>query len=310
MKKFRIITSIVLSVALLAGLVVSFTTAPSTNIYAMSNEQTTDFFDNTEYLDKILGKEDSNKGSSDPKVVYEHISKFLKNNYSSLTKKKLLNEFDYLKDSAKAMIRAQLSDQSSIGKFIKRIENYINTAKLYWDTNVYNDNFKLLIKNFKAAGNETKRVFGSFRKEIKGKKPLDLIEYLLADKTHEKIVHHVLNIDGIIFKNVNVKTIIPKEFTNKKINQFTDNVKSVADMGISYNKMKKSKKAQVKHKLAGYINKPIHKTRKQINTALIQIEKRALELYKNISTIIKKKISGIDLNKAKESIDLVEDWKG
>lgn len=310
MKKFRIITSIVLSVALLAGLVLSFTTAPSTNIYAMSNEQTTNYVDATNYLDQILGKKNSNKGSSDIKEVYNHVSKFIQNNYSSLTKKKLQNELNYLKDSAKAITREKLSDTSAIGKFMNRVEYYINTVKLYWETSVYNDNLKLLINNFKAAADESKRLFGVVRDDLKGKKPLDIIEYLLDDKTHEKVAHHILHIDGIIFKGVNVKTIIPKEFTNRKINKFTDKVKYVADIGVSYNKMSKSKKNKVKHELASYIDKPIHRVRNQINTALIQIEKRALELYKNISAIIKKKISGIDLNKAKESIDLGEDWKG
>ena len=307
MKKFRIITSIVLSIALLAGLVTSFA-VPSSNVFAMSKEQTTDFFDETDYLEKILGKEDSNKGSTNPTDVYEHVSKFLKKNYSSLTKEKLQNEFDYIKDSAKAILRSKLEDSSGIGKYIKRAEDYINMIKLYWDTNVYNDNLKLLINNFKAATDESKRLFGSLRDELKGKKPLDIIEYFLADETHEKIAHHILHIDGIIFKGVNVKTIIPKEFTNRKINKFTDKVKYVADIGVSYNKMSKSKKNKVKHELASYIDKPIHRVRNQINTALIQIEHRVLKLYKNITDIVKKKLTNIKSLEKETDLNFQEEW--
>ena len=308
MKKFRIITSIVLSISLLAGLVISFTIAPSIDVFAMTKEQTTNYVDTTNYLDQILGKKNSNKGSSDIKEVYNHVSKFIQNNYSSLTKKKLQNEFNYLKDSAKAITREKLSDTSAIGKFMNRVENYINTAKLYWETSVYNDNLKLLINNFKAAADESKRLFGVVRDDLKGKKPLDIIEYLLDDKTHEKVAHHILHIDGIIFKGVNVKTIIPEEFTNRKINKFTDKVKYVADIGVSYNKMSKSKKNKVKHELASYIDKPIHRVRNQINTALIQIEHRVLKLYKNITDIVKKKLTNIKSLEKETDLDFQEEW--
>ena len=289
MKKFKIITSIVLCITLLAGSISSFTIAPITNAYAMSKEQTTNFFDESKYLDQLLGKEDSDKGSSDPKVVYNHVSKFIKNNYSSLTKKKLLNEFDYLKDSANAIIREKLNDSSGIGKFVRRVEYYINEIKLYWDKNIYNANLKQLINNIKVATDESKRLFGAFRKELKGKKPLDVVGYLLDEKTHGKIAHHILHIDGIIFKNVNVKTIIPKDFTNKKINQFTEKVKYVADIGVSYNKMKRKDRNQVKHNIVNYINRPKNQLINRINNFLLKAEHKVLNTYKFITTSIKKK---------------------
>ncbi|MBP5772604.1 MAG: hypothetical protein J6W35_00800 [Eubacterium sp.] len=307
MKRLRIITSIVLSIALLAGLVLSFT-APSTEVFAKSEEQTTNYIDEIDLLDRVFGKEDSHKGSSDPKAVYDHISKFVKNNYSSLTKKKLQNEFDYLKDSAEAIVRAKLNDQSSLGKIMKKVEFYINSVRAFWNTYVYNNNLKKLINNFELAADEAKLAFSSIRDDFKGKKPLDIIEYLLDEKTHDKYVHYALNIDGILFKGVNVKTLIPKQFTNKTIDKFTDKVKSVADTGTSYNKMSTAKKKQVRRKMVVKINEPVYRIRDQINTALIQVEHRVLKIYKDIAGNIKKKLAGFKSLEKEAEANLQEDW--
>ena len=306
MKKFRIITSIVLSVALFAGSVSSFTIAPSTNVYAMSKEQTTDYTSINDYIDEFFDKElkvDTNKYPSELEDIYNQVADFITDNYSSLTKKKIQEEIDYLKGALRVCAIMQLDKSLGFQKLRKKIESFIETLETVLAISSYKENVEQLVDNFNVAKKESQRVFGVFKTQIKGKNFLELVEYFLSHKTQGAIIHHVLNIDGILFKKVDIDMFVPKEFTSRKTKRVTDKIKYVANIGVTYNKMKKKERAKTKHDIIAYINKPINQLEKQINTFLLEAEQKVLEAYKLVSATIKDKLKDLILLKKENTKD-------
>lgn len=306
MKKFRIITSVVLSIVLFAGSVSSFTIAPSTNVYAMSKEQTTDYTSINDYIDEFFDKElkvDTNKYPSEPEDIYNQVADFITNNYSSLTKKKIQEEIDYLKGALRVCAIMQLDKSLGFQKLRKKIESFIETLETVLAISSYKENVEQLVDNFNVAKKESQRVFGVFKTQIKGKNFLELVEYFLSHKTQGAIIHHVLNIDGILFKKVDIDMFVPKEFTSRKTKRVTDKIKYVANLGVTYNKMKKKERAKTKHDIIAYINKPINQLEKQINTFLLEAEQKVLEAYKLVSATIKDKLKDINLLKKENTKD-------
>ena len=157
--------------------------------------------------------------------------------------------------------------------------------------------------SIRLAKKESKRVFGVFKNQIKGKKVLELAEYFLSRKTQGAIVHHILNLDGILFKNVDIDAFVPEVFANKKTKQVTDKIKYVADIGVKYNKMKKKERGKTKRGIVAYINKPIDQLKKQVNTFMIRAEMKVLSTYKLISNTIKNKLKELDFLKKENSLD-------
>lgn len=311
MKKFRIITSIVLSVALFAGSVSSFTIAPSTNVYAMSKEQTTDYTSINDYIDEFFDKElkvDTNKYPSEPEDIYNQVADFITDNYSSLTKKKIQEEIDYLKGALRVCAIMQLDKSLGFHKLRKKIESFIETLETVLAISLYKENVEQLVDNFNVAKKESQRVFGVFKTQIKGKNFLELVEYFLSHKTQGAIIHHVLNIDGILFKKVDIDMFVPKEFTSRKTKRVTDKIKYVANLGVTYNKMKKKERVKTKHDIIAYINKPINQLEKQINTFLLEAEQKVLEAYKLVSATIKDKLKDFNLLKKEKVLDFQEEW--
>ena len=306
MKKFRIITSIVLSIALLAGLVSSFTIAPSTNVYAKSKGQTAEYTSINNYIDEFFEKDlyvDTNKYPSELEDIYNHVTDFITKNYSSLNKKKIQEELDYLKGALRVFVILQLDKTLHLQKLRKRIESFIETVEIALAAQSFKENVEQLVDNFNVAKKESKRVFEVFKNQIKGKKVLELAEYFLSRKTQGAIVHHILNLDGILFKNVDIDAFVPEEFANKKTKQVTDKIKIVADIGVKYNKMKKKERSKTKRGIVAYINKPIDQLKKQVNTFMIRAEMKVLSTYKLISNTIKNKLKELDFLKKEKSLD-------
>lgn len=305
MKKFRIITSIVLSIALLAGLVSTFA-APCTNVYAKSRGQTSEYTSINEYVDEFFEKDlyvDTNKYPSELEDIYNHVTDFITKNYSSLNKKKIQEELDYLKGALRVFVILQLDKTLHLQKLRKRIEAFIETVETALAAQSFKENVEQLVDNFNVAKKESQRVFEVFKTQIKGKKVLELAEYFLSRKTQGAIVHHILNIDGILFKNVDIDSFVPEVFANKKTKQVTDKIKYVADIGVTYNKMKKKERNKTKHSIVAYINKPIDQLKKQVNTFMIRAEMKVLSTYKLISNTIKNKLKELDFLKKENSLD-------
>ena len=305
MKKFRIITSIVLSIALLAGLVSTFA-APCTNVYAKSRGQTSEYTSINEYVDEFFEKDlyvDTNKYPSKLEDIYNHVTDFITKNYSSLNKKKIQEELDYLKGALRVFVILQLDKTLHLQKLRKRIESFIETVEIALAAQSFKENVEQLVDNFNVAKKESKRVFEVFKNQIKGKKVLELAEYFLSRKTQGAIVHHILNLDGILFKNVDIDAFVPEGVANKKTKQVTDKIKYVADIGVTYNKMKKKERNKTKHSIVAYINKPIDQLKKQVNTFMIRAEMKVLSTYKLISNTIKNKLKELDFLKKENSLD-------
>ena len=305
MKKFRIITSIVLSIALLAGLVSTFA-APCTNVYAKSRGQTSEYTSINEYVDEFFEKDlyvDTNKYPSELEDIYNQVTDFITKNYSSLNKKKIQEELDYLKGALRVFVILQLDKTLHLQKLRKKIESFIETVEIALAAQSFKENIEQLVDNFNVAKKESKRVFEVFKNQIKGKKVLELAEYFLSRKTQGAIVHHILNLDGILFKNVDIDAFVPEEFANKKTKQVTDKIKYVADIGVTYNKMKKKERNKTKHSIVAYINKPIDQLKKQVNTFMIRAEMKVLSTYKLISNTIKNKLKELDFLKKENSLD-------
>ena len=305
MKKFRIITSIVLSIALLAGLVSTFT-APSTNVYAKSKGQTSEYTSINEYVDEFFEKDlyvDTNKYPSELEDIYNHVTDFITKNYSSLNKKKIQEELDYLKGALRVFAILQLDKTLHLQKLRKRIESFIETVETALAAQSFEENAEQLVTNFNVAKKESQRVFEVFKTQIKGKKVLELAEYFLSRKTQGAIIHHILNIDGILFENVDIDAFVPEEFTNRKVEQIKNKIKYVADIGVTYNKMKKKERGKTKHSIVAYINKPIDQLKKQVNTFMTRAEMKVLSTYKLISNTIKNKLKDIDFLKEEKSLD-------
>ena len=305
MKKFRIITSIVLSIALLAGLVSTFA-APCTNVYAKSRGQTSEYTSINEYVDEFFEKDlyvDTNKYPSELEDIYNHVTDFITKNYSSLNKKKIQEELDYLKGALRVFVILQLDKTLHLQKLRKRIETFIETVETALAAQSFKENVEQLVDNFNVAKKESQRVFEVFKTQIKGKKVLELAEYFLSRKTQGAIVHHILNLDGILFKNVDIDAFVPEVFANKKTKQVTDKIKYVADIGVTYNKMKKKERNKTKHSIVAYINKPIDQLKKQVNTFMIRAEMKVLSTYKLISNTIKNKLKELDFLKKENSLD-------
>ena len=305
MNKFRIITSIVLSIALLAGLVSTFA-APCTNVYAKSRGQTSEYTSINEYVDEFFEKDlyvDTNKYPSELEDIYNQVTDFITKNYSSLNKKKIQEELDYLKGALRVFVILQLDKTLHLQKLRKRIESFIETVEIALAAQSFKENIEQLVDNFNVAKKESKRVFEVFKNQIKGKKVLELAEYFLSRKTQGAIVHHILNLDGILFKNVDIDAFVPEEFANKKTKQVTDKIKYVADIGVTYNKMKKKERNKTKHSIVAYINKPIDQLKKQVNTFMIRAEMKVLSTYKLISNTIKNKLKELDFLKKENSLD-------
>ena len=305
MNKFRIITSIVLSIALLAGLVSTFA-APCTNVYAKSRGQTSEYTSINEYVDEFFEKDlyvDTNKYPSELEDIYNQVTDFITKNYSSLNKKKIQEELDYLKGALRVFVILQLDKTLHLQKLRKKIESFIETVEIALAAQSFKENIEQLVDNFNVAKKESKRVFEVFKNQIKGKKVLELAEYFLSRKTQGAIVHHILNIDGILFKNVDIDAFVPEEFANKKTKQVTDKIKYVADIGVTYNKMKKKERNKTKHSIVAYINKPIDQLKKQVNTFMIRAEMKVLSTYKLISNTIKNKLKELDFLKKENSLD-------
>ena len=305
MNKFRIITSIVLSIALLAGLVSTFA-APCTNVYAKSRGQTSEYTSINEYVDEFFEKDlyvDTNKYPSELEDIYNQVTDFITKNYSSLNKKKIQEELDYLKGALRVFVILQLDKTLHLQKLRKKIESFIETVEIALAAQSFKENIEQLVDNFNVAKKESKRVFEVFKNQIKGKKVLELAEYFLSRKTQGAIVHHILNLDGILFKNVDIDAFVPEEFANKKNKQVTDKIKYVADIGVTYNKMKKKERNKTKHSIVAYINKPIDQLKKQVNTFMIRAEMKVLSTYKLISNTIKNKLKELDFLKKENSLD-------
>ena len=305
MKKFRIITSIVLSFALLAGLVSTFAT-PSTKVYAMTKGQTSEYTSINYYIDEFFEKDlyvDTNKYPSELEDIYNHVTDFITKNYSSLNKKKIQEELDYLKGALRVFAILQLDKTLHLQKLRKRIESFIETVETALAVQSFEENAEQLVDNFNVAKKESQRVFEVFKTQIKGKKVLELAEYFLSRKTQGAIVHHILNIDGILFKNVDIDAFVPEEFTNRKVEQIKDKIKYIADIGVTYNKMKKKERGKTKHSIVAYINKPIDQLKKQANTFMIRAEQKVLETYKLVTVTIKNKLKDLDLLKEEKSLD-------
>ena len=305
MKKFRIITSIVLSIALLAGLVSTFA-APCTNVYAKSRGQTSEYTSINEYVDEFFEKDlyvDTNKYPSELEDIYNQVTDFITKNYSSLNKKKIQEELDYLKGALRVFVILQLDKTLHLQKLRKKIESFIETVEIALAAQSFKENIEQLVDNFNVAKKESKRVFEVFKNQIKGKKVLELAEYFLSRKTQGAIVHHILNLDGILFKNVDIDAFVPEVFANKKTKQVTDKIKYVADIGVTYNKMKKKERNKTKHSIVAYINKPIDQLKKQVNTFMIRAEMKVLSTYKLISNTIKNKLKELDFLKKENSLD-------
>lgn len=305
MKKFRIITSIVLSFALLAGLVSTFAT-PSTKVYAMTKGQTSEYTNINYYIDEFFDKDlyvDTNKYPSELEDIYNQVTDFIAKNYSSLNKKKIQEELDYLKGALRVFVILQLDKTLHLQKLRKRIESFIETVETALAAQSFKENIEQLVDNFNVAKKESKRVFEVFKTQIKGKKVLELAEYFLSRKTQGAIVHHILNIDGILFENVDIDAFVPEEFANKKTKQVTDKIKYIADIGVTYNKMKKNERGKTKRGIVAYINKPIDQLKKQVNTFMTRAEMKVLSTYKLISNTIKNKLKELDFLKKEKSLD-------
>ena len=76
-----------------------------------------------------------------------------------------------------------------------------------------------------------------------------------------------------------------------------------ADIGVTYNKMKKKERGKTKRGIVAYINKPIDQLKKQVNTFMTRAEMKVLSTYKLISNTIKNKLKELDFLKKENSLD-------
>ena len=169
------------------------------------------------------------------------------------------------------------------------------------------NNIKQFIENYKTTMAELKRVINSFIEQLSDKDLEEIIEYILSEEIQDKIIHHALNLDGILFKDVDVQKLIPEEITDEKTRELIDKIEFIAQMGTSYNELDEEEQIMARQMiraiLVAYLSQVMDKWKEKIDNIIDNIDWKGLEMYMYISNRVKNNEPGFDMYRTEDALN-------
>ena len=243
----------------------------------------------------------------DANVPYGYLTQLTSTDFSQMSKEEIKKRIKYIEDLIVILVKSKISGSVDISKIKEKLEKCIDLLKELLTMKVDINNIKQFIENYKTTMAELKRVINSFIEQLSDKDLEEIIEYILSEETQDKIIHHALNLDGILFKDVDVQKLIPEEITDEKTKELIDKLEFIADMGTSYNELDEEEQAMarqmIRQILVAYLSQVMDQWKEKIDNIIDNIDWKGLEMYMYISNRVKNNEPGFDLYRTEDALN-------
>ena len=243
----------------------------------------------------------------DANVPYGYLTQLTSTDFSQMSKEEIKKRIKYIEDLIVILVKSKISGSVDISKIKEKLEKCIDLLKALLTMKVDINNIKQFIENYKTTMAELKRVINSFIEQLSDKDLEEIIEYILSEEIQDKIIHHALNLDGILFKDVDVQKLIPEEITDEKTRELIDKIEFIADMGTSYNELDEEEQAMarqmIKSILVAYLSHVMDEWKEKIDHIIDNIDWKGLEMYMYISNRVKNNEPGFDLYRTDDALN-------
>ncbi len=243
----------------------------------------------------------------DANIGYEYLTQLTSTDFSTMSKEEIQKRIKYIEDLIVIIVKSKIGDSVSVDKIKEKLQKCVEMLKSLMTMKIDKDNVEKFIENYKATMAELKNVIKSFIEELSDKDLEEIIAYILSDETKDKILHHALNLDGILFKDVDVEKLIPEELTDEKTKELISKIKLIASMGVSYNELDEEQQASarqlVKAIIVAYINEAFNNMESKIDDIIDKIDWKGLEMYMYISDRVKNNEPGFDLYRTDDAVN-------
>ena len=243
----------------------------------------------------------------DTNILYEYLTQLTSTDFSKMSKAEIQKRIKYIEELIVVLVKSKISESVDISKIKEKLEKCIDLLKALLTMKIDINNIKQFIENYKTTMAELKRVINSFIEQLSDKDLEQIIEYILSEETQDKIIHHALNLDGILFKDVDVQKLIPEEITDEKTRELIDKIEFIADMGTSYNELDEEEQAMarqmIKSILVAYLSHVMDEWKEKIDHIIDNIDWKGLEMYMYISNRVKENEAGFDLYRTEDALN-------
>ena len=243
----------------------------------------------------------------DTNILYEYLTQLTSTDFSKMSKEEIKKRIKYIEELIVVLVKSKIGDSISIDKIKEKLEKCIDLLKALLTMKVDINNIKQFIENYKTTMAELKRVINSFIEQLSDKDLEEIIEYILSEDTQDKIIHHALNLDGILFKDVDVQKLIPEEITDEKTKELIDKIEFIAQMGTSYNELDEEEQAMarqmIRQILVAYLSHVMDEWKEKIDHIIDNIDWKGLEMYMYISNRVKNNEAGFDLYRTEDALN-------
>ncbi|MBR2191472.1 MAG: Ig-like domain-containing protein [Eubacterium sp.] len=243
----------------------------------------------------------------DTNILYEYLTQLTSTDFSKMSKEEIKKRIKYIEDLIVVLVKSKIGESVDISKIKEKLEKCIDLLKALLTMKIDINNIKQFIENYKTTMAELKRVINSFIEQLSDKDLEQIIEYILSEETQDKIIHHALNLDGILFKDVDVQKLIPEEITDEKTKELIDKIEFIADMGTSYNELDEEEQIMARQMiraiLVAYLSQVMDKWKEKIDHIIDNIDWKGLEMYMYISNRVKENEAGFDLYRTEDALN-------
>ena len=243
----------------------------------------------------------------DANVPYGYLTQLTSTDFSQMSKEEIKKRIKYIEDLIVILVKSKVAGSVDISTIKEKLEKCIDLLKALLTMKVDINNIKQFIENYKTTMAELKRVINSFIEQLSDKDLEEIIEYILSEEIQDKIIHHALNLDGILFKDVDVQKLIPEEITDEKTKELIDKIEFIAQMGTSYNELDEEEQAtarqMIRQILVAYLSQVMDKWKEKIDNIIDNIDWKGLEMYMYISNRVKNNEPGFDLYRTDDALN-------
>lgn len=243
----------------------------------------------------------------DTNILYGYLTQLTSTDFSKMSKEEIKNRIKYIEELIVVLVKSKIGGSIDISKIKEKLEKCIDLLKALLTMKIDINNIKQFIENYKTTMAELKRVINSFIEQLSDKDLEQIIEYILSEEIQDKIIHHALNLDGILFKDVDVQKLIPEEITDEKTKELIDKIEFIADMGTSYNELDEEEQIMARQMIraiiVAYLSQVMDKWKEKIDNIIDNIDWKGLEMYMYISNRVKNNEPGFDMYRTEDALN-------
>ena len=245
----------------------------------------------------------------DASVIYNYLTQLTNGSFTTMSVEEFAQKLRYIKalignaDSSKDIspVGASLSVPASSDEsdLVAALQDAVDKLESFVYMDVDKENMKLLLDNYRKAMKQLDSTVFDATKAILQMDLSEFLDYILTEDISEAIVGEALTFDGILFKDVNIGKLIPKELNNDVTIRLLSTLNIAAMLGVSYNTMSEEDKAEtrlnIENNLKSFLISALESLKAKIAELYNSVDWEGIDMYLYINDVVANSEWGFDL---------------